>query len=181
MSATSSLACSKPSQSHSATKQPRASARRRPLRADAGGGESANSRMGLRVGVIASAPFATGGSRPRAGQGRACLAGRAAGASHVEVGRVATRLTPERLLRTPLVVRNACRVLCCRALWWRAVFCCLPARPAAAWACGRGQRRVLAGGAVVRVSVADLEGDDGDVRGDSVGLEVAGGDAAVVV
>src|SRR5438552_1494585 len=69
--------------------------------------------MGSRVAVIAPPSLEAGGLRRQAGTGcgGACPAGRVAGASRVDVGRAATRSTAERLLRTPLVVRSACRLL----------------------------------------------------------------------
>src|SRR5437588_3206211 len=69
--------------------------------------------MDSRVAVIAPPSLEADGLRRQAGTGcgGACPAGRVAGASRVDVGGIATRSTAERLLRTPLVVRSASRLL----------------------------------------------------------------------
>src|SRR5438067_7445826 len=137
--------------------------------------------MGSRVAVIAPPSLEAGGSRWQAGTGcgGACPAGRAAGASHVDVGRAATRSTAERLLRTPLVVRSACRLLVVE----RRMKGLSPALDGSRTRLGPHRRDQRRGPADTQrcKSVADLERDDGDVRGDSVGVEVDGVDAAVVV
>jgi hypothetical protein len=90
------------------------------------------------------------------------------------------KLKAKQLPRASFVVRCACRLLWCRSLSWRACVLRLPARPPPARAHRRDQRRAPADTQQCK-SVADVERHDGDVRGDSVGLEVDGVDAAVVV
>src|SRR5437763_15275125 len=135
--------------------------------------------MGSRVAVIAPPSLEAGGLRRQAGPGcgGACPAGRVAGASRVDVRRVSTRSTAERLLRTPSAVRSSCLLLCCGLAedGFSAVAGRTRPGPPPRTAVGSGRE---AGGAI---SVADLERDDGDVRGDSVGVEVDRVDAAIVV